>query len=41
MLYRLGEHEPIIDGNFYVAESANDLGKVRLWNDSSDWYGAV
>ena len=41
MLYRLGEHEPIIDGNFYVAESATVLGKVRLCNDSSIWFGAV
>ena len=30
MLYRLGVHEPVIDGNFYVAESATVLGKVRL-----------
>ena len=41
MLYRLGEHEPVIDGNFYVAESATVLGKVRLCNDSSVWFGAV
>ena len=30
MLYRLGEHEPITDGEFYVADSATVLGKVRL-----------
>ena len=30
MLYRLGEHEPTADGEFYVAETATVLGKVRL-----------
>ena len=29
MLYRLGEHEPITDGEFYVADSATVLGKVN------------
>ena len=41
MLYRLGEHEPVTDGEFYVAESATVLGKVRLCNDASIWFGAV
>ena len=41
MLYKLGEHEPIIDGDFYVAESATVLGKVRLCQDASVWFGAV
>ena len=41
MLYRLGEHEPTTDGDFYVAESATVLGKVRLCQDASIWFGAV
>ena len=41
MLYRLGEHEPITDGEFYVADSATVLGKVRLCKDASVWFGAV
>ena len=40
MLYRLGEHEPITDGEFYVADSAV-LGKVRLCENASVWFGAV
>ena len=35
MIYKLGEVEPIIDGDFYVSESASVLGKVRLCNNSS------
>ena len=41
MLYKLGEYEPVMDGEFYIAESATVLGKVRLCNDSSIWFGAV
>ena len=41
MLYKLGEAEPIIDGDFYVSESASVLGKVRLCNNSSVWFGAT
>ena len=41
MLYKLGELEPIIDGDFYVSESASVLGKVRLCNNSSVWFGAT
>ena len=41
MLYRLGEHEPITDGEFYVADSATVLGKVRLCENASVWFGAV
>ena len=41
MLYRLGEHEPITDGEFYVADSATVLGKVRLCENASIWFGAV
>ena len=42
MIYKLGEHEVDITGeDFYVAESASVIGKVRLANDTSVWFGAV
>ena len=42
MIYKLGEHEVQITGeDFYVAESASVIGKVRLANDTSVWFGAV
>ena len=42
MIYKLGEHEVEITGeDFYVAESASVIGKVRLANDTSVWFGAV
>ena len=41
MLYKLGEHEPILEGEYYVSDSAMVLGKVRLCNNSSVWFGAV
>ena len=41
MLYKLGEHEPILEGECYVSDSAKVLGKVRLCNNSSVWFGAV
>ena len=41
MLYKLDEHEPKLDGDYYVADSAIVLGKVRLCKDASVWFGAV
>ena len=42
MIYKLGEHEVEVTGeDFYVAESASVIGKVRLANDTSVWFGAV
>ena len=42
MIYKLGEHEVEVTGeDFYVAESASVIGKVRLANDTSIWFGAV
>ena len=41
MLYKLDEHEPLLDGDYYVADSAIVLGKVRLCKDASVWFGAV
>ena len=41
MLYKLGKDKPNVDGDFYVAENATVLGKVRLCKDSSVWFGAT
>ena len=41
MLYKLDKHEPVLDGDYYVADSAIVLGKVRLCKDVSIWFGAV
>ena len=42
MIYKLGEHEVEIEGeDFFVADSASVIGKVRLANDTSIWFGAV
>ena len=41
MLYKLGKDKPIVDGDFYVAENATVLGKVKLSKDSSVWFGAT
>ena len=41
MLYKLDEHEPKLDGDYYVADSAIVLGKIRLCKDASVWFGAV
>jgi len=41
MLYKLDKHEPVLDGDYYVADSAIVLGKVRLCKDASIWFGAV
>ena len=41
MLYKLGKDQPIIDGDFFVAENATVLGKVKLCKDSSVWFGAT
>ena len=41
MLYKLGKDQPIIDGDYFVAENATVLGKVKLCKDSSVWFGAT
>ena len=41
MLYKLGEFEPTTEGEFYVAENATVLGKVKLCKESSVWFGAI
>ena len=41
MLYKLGKDQPIIEGDYYVANNATVLGKVKLCKDSSIWFGAI
>ena len=41
MIYKLDDVEPTMDGDFYISESASVLGKVRLCDDASVWFGAV
>ena len=42
MIYRLGEHEVQVSGDdFFVADSATVLGKVKLEKNASIWFGAV
>jgi carbonic anhydrase/acetyltransferase-like protein (isoleucine patch superfamily) len=43
MLYELDGHRPDLpeQGRYWIAPSATLIGKVRLKNDSSVWFGAV
>ena len=41
MIYKLDDVEPAMDGDYYISESASVLGKVRLCDDASVWFGAV
>mgnify|MGYP000022155560 CR=1 FL=1 len=42
MIFNLGENTVETDGqDFYVAENATVLGKVKLCKDASVWFGAV
>ena len=41
MFYALNENTPEIDPSAWVAETAVVIGKVRLAQDSSIWFGAV
>ena len=41
MLYKLGKDQPITEDDYYVAENAIVLGKVKLCKDSSVWFGAI
>ncbi|QEM82844.1 MULTISPECIES: gamma carbonic anhydrase family protein [Halomonas] len=40
-IYRLGNHSPQIHRSAYVAESAEVIGQVRIFEDASIWYQAV
>jgi carbonic anhydrase/acetyltransferase-like protein (isoleucine patch superfamily) len=41
MIYSLGEHKPQFLGDYFVADSADVIGKVRLANNVGIWFGAV
>ena len=41
MLYKLGKDQPITEGNYYVADNATVLGKIKLCKDSSIWFGPI
>ena len=41
MIYKLGADKPILECDYYVADNATVLGKVRLCKDSSIWFGAI
>jgi carbonic anhydrase/acetyltransferase-like protein (isoleucine patch superfamily) len=41
MIYKLGADKPTLEGDYYVADNATVLGKVRLCKDSSIWFGAI
>lgn len=40
-MIKLGEHEPQIDDTAWVAPTATVIGRVRLGEQVSIWYGAV
>lgn len=40
-IYRLGNHSPQIHRSVLVAESAEVIGQVRIFEDASIWYQAV
>jgi len=40
-LFQLGEHQPLIAPDAWVADSASVIGRVRLGAEASVWYGAV
>jgi carbonic anhydrase/acetyltransferase-like protein (isoleucine patch superfamily) len=41
MLYALGDHKPVTEGEYYVAPGAAVIGDVTLGLDASVWFGAV
>jgi carbonic anhydrase/acetyltransferase-like protein (isoleucine patch superfamily) len=40
-IYRLNDDEPVVPATAWVAESAQVIGRVRLGEHASVWYGAV
>ncbi len=40
-IYRLNDDEPVVPATAWVAESAQVIGRVRLGEYASVWYGAV
>jgi|TARA_B110000438_G_C15816538_1_gene652234 carbonic anhydrase/acetyltransferase-like protein (isoleucine patch superfamily) len=41
MIFKLGEFSLQTEDDYYVAETATVLGKVKLCKDASVWFGAV
>jgi carbonic anhydrase/acetyltransferase-like protein (isoleucine patch superfamily) len=41
MIYNLGDRKPEFLGEYFVADSADVIGNVRLANNASVWFGAV
>lgn len=41
MIRRIGEHEPRVAADAFVAENATVLGDVEIGAEASVWYGAV
>lgn len=40
-IYQYGEHQPAIEDDVYIAETADVIGQVTLKSNSSVWYQAV
>ena len=41
MKYRLDEDNIIIEGDCFIAETAVVIGKVKLENNTSIWFGSI
>lgn len=41
MIYNLGEHRPVFDGDYYVAPDATVIGALTMGADSSVWFKSV
>lgn len=41
MIYQFEDHRVVADGDYFVADSASVMGRVRLMNNASVWFGAV
>ncbi|MCU7554180.1 gamma carbonic anhydrase family protein [Alteromonas sp. ASW11-19] len=41
MIYALGEYQPVINDNVYIAPGAHVIGQVELGENASVWFNAV
>ena len=41
MIYRLGNREPVFNGDYWIADSASVIGSVVLEHEASIWFNAV
>lgn len=41
MIYRLGDREPVMEGEYFIADSADVIGTVILKNNASIWFNCV